>query len=91
MPEVKDYTPRLKTHYDDVVRSALIEKFAYANPMLAPRLEKVVLNMGVGEAVGDTKKVKSAVGARTLISGQQPAATPPTKSIANACTNSWIV
>jgi len=82
MPEVKDYTPRLKTHYDDVVRSALIEKFAYANPMMAPRLEKVVLNMGVGEAVGDTKKVKSAVEAMTLISGQQPVVTKAKKSIA---------
>jgi len=82
MPEVKDYTPRLRTHYDDVVRSALIEKFAYANPMMAPRLEKVVLNMGVGEAVGDTKKVKSAVEAMTLISGQQPVVTKAKKSIA---------
>lgn len=82
MPEVKDYTPRLKTHYDDVVRSALIEKFAYTNPMMAPRLEKVVLNMGVGEAVADTKKVKSAVEAMTLISGQQPVVTKAKKSIA---------
>ncbi len=82
MPEVTDYTPRLKTHYDDVVRGALIEKFSYANPMMAPRLEKVVLNMGVGEAVGDTKKVKSAVEAMTLITGQQPVVTRAKKSIA---------
>jgi len=82
MPEVMDYTPRLKTHYDNVVRGALIEKFGYANPMMAPRLEKVVLNMGVGEAVGDTKKVKSAVEAMTLISGQQPVVTKAKKSIA---------
>ncbi len=82
MPEVKDYSPRLKTHYDDVVRGALVEKFAYTNPMMAPRLEKVVLNMGVGEAVSDTKKVKSAVEAMTLISGQKPITTRAKKSIA---------
>jgi len=82
MPELKDYTPRLKQLYNDEVRSALIEKFSYANPMMAPRLEKVVLNMGVGEAVGDTKKVKSAVAAMTLISGQQPVVTKAKKSIA---------
>jgi len=82
MPEAKDYMPRLRTHYDDVVRGELIEKFSYANPMMAPRLDKVVLNMGVGEAVGDTKKVKSAVEAMTLISGQRPIVTMAKKSIA---------
>jgi len=82
MPEVKDYMPRLRTHYDEVVRGELIEKFSYANPMMAPRLDKVVLNMGVGEAVGDTKKVKSAVEAMTLISGQRPIVTMAKKSIA---------
>ncbi len=82
MPEVENYIPRLKTHYTDVVRSAMIEKFSYANLMMAPRVEKVVLNMGVGEAVNDTKKVKSAVEAMTMIAGQKPIVTRAKKSIA---------
>ncbi len=76
------YVPRMKTEYLDVIRPALVEKFSYANPMQVPKVEKVVLNMGVGEAVGDSKKVKSAVEALTLISGQKPVVTKAKKSIA---------
>ena len=76
------YVPRMKTEYLDVIRPALVEKFQYKNPMQVPKVEKVVLNMGVGEAVGDSKKVKSAVEALTLISGQKPVVTKAKKSIA---------
>ena len=51
-----DYIPRLKTHYDDSIRAQLTEQFSYANPMQVPKLDKVVLNMGIGEATTDTKK-----------------------------------
>ncbi len=76
------YVPRMKTYYLDSIRPSLIEKFNYKNPMMVPKVEKVVLNMGVGEAVGDSKKVKSAVEALTLISGQKPVVTKAKKSIA---------
>lgn len=76
------YTPRLKAHYETVVRPAMQEKFNYANVMMIPRLDKVVINMGVGEAVGDSKKLKSAIDAMTIISGQKPVSTKAKKSIA---------
>ena len=76
------YTPRLKTLYDDVIRGKLIEEFSYKNAMEVPVIEKVVLNMGVGEAVGDSKKVRAAFGDLTLIAGQQPVVTRARKSIA---------
>lgn len=76
------YKPRLKGHYDEVVRARLVEKFSYANPMQVPQLEKVVLNMGVGEAVGDSKKVNSAARDLGLIAGQKPVITKARKSIA---------
>lgn len=81
MPETA-YVPRLKTFYNDVVRNSLVEEFKYANPMEVPRLEKVVLNMGVGEAVADSKKIKSVIADLTLIAGQQPVITKARKSIA---------
>ena len=59
-PRPKDYKPRMKTHYEKVVREAMAKKFGYKNPMQIPRIEKIVLNMGVGEAVNDRKKVDSA-------------------------------
>lgn len=77
-----NYLPRMKTHYVDVVRAQLIEKFAYKNPMQIPRLEKIVLNMGVGEGVADRKKVDSAAADLALISGQRPVVTRARKSIA---------
>ena len=76
------YKPRMKTHYDEVVRKALTEKFGYKNVMQVPRLEKIVLNMGVGEAVNDTKKVKAAAADLSLIAGQRPVITRARKSIA---------
>jgi large subunit ribosomal protein L5 len=81
-PRPKDYKPRLKTHYEKVVRDALKEKFAYANPMQIPRIEKVVLNMGVGEATADRKKVDNAAGDLALIAGQKALLTKSNKSIA---------
>jgi large subunit ribosomal protein L5 len=76
------YVPRLKTHYDNEVRAKLIEKFGYTNPMQVPQLDKIVLNMGVGEAVGDSKLVKVAAEDLAKISGQRPAITKARKSIA---------
>jgi large subunit ribosomal protein L5 len=78
----KDYKPRMKAHYETVVRNAMREKFAYVNPMQVPRLEKIVLNMGVGEAVNDRKKVDNAAGDLALIAGQKPVVTRARKSIA---------
>src|SRR3546814_15401107 len=64
--------PRLKELYDATVKQSLKERFAYENAFSVPRLDKIVINMGVGEAVADTKKVQSAVGELTRISGQNP-------------------
>jgi large subunit ribosomal protein L5 len=74
--------PRLRRHYDEVVRKALMDEFGYANPMQVPKLEKIVINMGVGEAAGDQKKLDAAVGEMTLISGQKPVKTLAKKAIA---------
>jgi len=77
-----DYTPRLKAQYKDSIRAALKEEFAYKNDMQIPRLDKIVLNMGVGEAVNDSKKIRSAVADMAAIAGQQPIITKAKKSIA---------
>lgn len=82
MLDAADYTPRLKTLYVDTIRAAMKEEFGYKNDMMIPRLDKIVLNMGIGEAVADTKKVKSAVADMTLIAGQQPVVTKAKNSIA---------
>jgi len=74
---------RLQEHYRDVVRPELQKQFGYANPMQIPKLEKVVLNMGVGEATQDSKKLQSALAELTLISGQKPAVCRARKSVAN--------
>jgi large subunit ribosomal protein L5 len=76
------YVPRLKTHYDNEIRPKLIEKFGYTNPMQVPQLDKIVLNMGVGEAVGDSKLVKVAAEELAKIAGQRPSITKARKSIA---------
>ncbi len=81
-PRPADYKPRMKTLYENVVRNALQEKFKYANVMQLPKIEKIVLNMGVGEAVNDRKKVESAAGDLALISGQRPVQTKSRKAIA---------
>ena len=74
--------PRLKEHYKDVVIPELEKQFGYKNKMAIPRLEKIVLNMGVGEAVADSRKIKNAVEEMTLISGQKPIINIAKKSIA---------
>lgn len=73
---------RLKEHYDSVVKSHLIKTFNYKNPMMAPKLEKIVLNMGVGEAVRDRKSLDVALIELTAISGQKAVATKAKNSIA---------
>jgi large subunit ribosomal protein L5 len=81
-PAAARYTPRLKTRHRDEIRAKLRAKFGYTNDMQIPALEKVVLNMGVGEAVGDSKKVQAAIRDLALIAGQKPVATRAKKSIA---------
>jgi large subunit ribosomal protein L5 len=76
------YTPRLKQHYNEVLKDALAKEFGYANTMQVPRLDKVVLNMGVGEGVNDSKKVNAAAADLSLIAGQKPVITKARKSIA---------
>lgn len=78
----RDYRPRMKTHYESVVKSELTTKFGYKNRMQVPRLDKIVLNMGVGEAVADRKKVDNAAADLALIAGQRPVITRARKSIA---------
>ena len=73
---------RLKEHYEKVVKPALMQEFHYKNPLQVPRLEKIVINMGVGEAVADGKKIDAAVRDLTLIAGQKPVVTRAKKSIA---------
>ncbi|MFZ0841793.1 MAG: 50S ribosomal protein L5 [Xanthobacteraceae bacterium] len=74
--------PRLKDQYDRVVRSKLTEQFGYGNVMQVPTLDKVVVNMGIGEAVNDRKKVENAAADLALITGQRPVITSARKSIA---------
>lgn len=82
MAEAQAYVPRLKTVYDDQVRAKMIEKFGYKNPMEVPQLTKVVLNMGVGEAVNDSKKTQIAANDLAKIAGQKPVLTRARKAIA---------
>ncbi len=76
-------TARLSQHYSETVRPTLMERFGYTNIHAVPKLEKIVLNMGVGEAILDSKQVDSAVGEMTQIAGQKPVVTKAKKSIAN--------
>ena len=73
---------RLQEHYDKVVRAELLKQFGYGNPMEVPKLDKVVINMGVGEATSDSKKINAAVAELTAIAGQKPVITKARKSIA---------
>ena len=73
---------RLHEEYKNKIKAEMLEKFGYDNIMQVPRIEKVVLNMGVGEAVQDSKKVQAAVADLTLIAGQKPVVTRAKKSIA---------
>ncbi len=77
-----DYVPRLKVRYNSEIKKHLREEFKYTNDMQIPRLEKIVINMGVGEATADSKKLQSAMQALTAIAGQKPVATKARKSIA---------
>ena len=74
--------PRMKQRYDDEIVKAMTEKFGYTNRLQVPRLEKVTLNMGVGEASQDKKKVQTAAEEMALIAGQKPVITKAKKSIA---------
>ncbi|MGF7171624.1 large subunit ribosomal protein L5 [Sphingobium xanthum] len=76
------YIPRSKKLYDEKVAKAMTEKFGYKNVMEVPKIEKIVLNMGVGEATQDKKKVTSAAEEMELIAGQKPVITKAKKSIA---------
>jgi large subunit ribosomal protein L5 len=73
---------RLQEHYSKVVHAELMKEFGYTNPLQAPRLEKIVVNMGVGEAVQDGKKIDAAVGDLTAITGQHPVVLRAKQSIA---------
>lgn len=75
--------PRLQEKYNKEVIPALIEKFGYKNVMQVPKLEKIIVNMGVGEAKENSKLLESAVGDLTLITGQKPVVTKAKKSVAN--------
>ena len=76
------YEPRLKTEYRARIRAAMKDKFGYSNEMQIPKLDKIVLNMGIGEAVTDSKKVQAAIADLTKIAGQKPVATRARNSIA---------
>jgi len=76
------YTPRLKQDYDDRIAPAMIERFGYKNRFEVPRLDKIVINMGVGEATQDKKKVEQAAAEMQAIAGQKPVITKAKKSIA---------
>jgi large subunit ribosomal protein L5 len=77
-----NYIPRLKRDFDERIAPAMMEKFGYKNRLEIPRLDKIVLNMGVGEATQDKKKVDTAANEMQLIAGQKPVVTKAKKSIA---------
>jgi len=77
-----DYKPRLQKQYEDTIIKAMTEKFGYKNPMQVPKIEKIVINMGVGDATQDKKRVDQAASEMELISGQKPVITKAKKSIA---------
>ena len=76
------YEPRMKTIYRESIRAAMKEQFGYTNEMQIPKLDKIVLNMGVGEATADSKKVNAAIKDLAMIAGQKPASTRARQSIA---------
>ena len=83
MSTTTSITPRLKQAYDNEIRSALQEQLGFANIMQVPRMSKIVVNMGVGEAVQQAKLLEGAISDMTTITGQRPITTRATKSIAN--------
>jgi len=82
MPDGQAYLPRFQRRYAEEVRPALTEKFGYKNPMEVPRLEKIVINVGVGDAVGDSKRIDKVIEEITAIAGQKPVVTRAKRSIA---------
>ena len=85
-----DYKPRMKSMYDDTIVKAMTDKFGYANVLEIPRIEKIVLNMGVGEATQDKKKVDQAASEMELIAGRSRSSPrrrsrSPSSSCAKAC------
>jgi large subunit ribosomal protein L5 len=82
MAEANNVKPRLHKKYEDEIVKAMTEKFGYTNAMQVPKLEKIVLNMGVGEATQDKKKVEQAANEMTQIAGQKAVVTKAKKSIA---------
>ncbi|RMF12824.1 MAG: 50S ribosomal protein L5 [Alphaproteobacteria bacterium] len=80
--QIENYEPRLKRLYEEEVRAKLREKFGYENPMQVPRLEKIVINVGVGDAVQDSKRIRKVVEEIAQIAGQRPVVTRAKKSIA---------
>jgi large subunit ribosomal protein L5 len=82
MTQTENYVPRLKQHYEGEIRASLRDSFGYANPMQIPRLEKIVINMGVGEAASDSKLIKGAIDDMTRITGQKPVVIKAKLSIA---------
>ena len=76
------YIPRLQKRYQDAVKAELVKKFGYKNALEVPRLDKIIINMGVGEAVNDSKKTKNAAEELALIAGQKPVITRARKAIA---------
>ena len=80
--ERSDYVPRLRTHFESVIRAELTKQLGYSNRMQVPKITKVVLNMGIGEGVADRKKVDNAANDLSLIAGQKAVITKSRKSIA---------
>lgn len=82
MAEAQTYEPRMKSIYRERIRGVLKEQFGYTNEMQIPKLDKIVVNMGIGEAVADSKKAASAMADLAAITGQKPAPTRARQSIA---------
>ncbi len=82
-PRDANYVPRFKKRYVEIVRPQLMKEFGYKNAMQVPRIEKIVLNIGAGEAAGDQKKIQSALSDLTAIAGQKAVLTRAKKAIAN--------
>jgi large subunit ribosomal protein L5 len=76
------YQPRLRKRYDEVIAKAMTERFGYTNPMQVPKIEKITINMGVGEGTQDRKKVTTAAAEMEAIAGQKPVITKAKKSVA---------
>jgi large subunit ribosomal protein L5 len=83
MPEMDNYVPRMKKHYEDVVKPEMIKQFGYKNALEVPNIDKIVLNMGVGESTADSKKASVAAADLALIAGQKPVVTKARKAISN--------